>query len=306
MALFDPFVIMASSRNGATMRPYPVNRVVPRSSLAKPSRDRRDAFSKLMKKRLQTQQKRRLTNGKSLASPSNESDNSTTEDTTPARSLARMDSPIIDFDGLSRPSVGTRERREESPEQATARLDRLKGAVRTILECVGEDPNREGLLATPERYAKAMMDFTKGYENNLLDIVNGAIFNERHNEMVIVKDIEICSLCEHHLVPFMGKIHVGYIPNNSVIGLSKLARIAEMFARRLQVQERLTKSVANAIFKVLQPQGVAVVMESNHLCMSMRGVQKPGSTTITSCMLGCFERRSKTRNEFLSLINVNR
>jgi GTP cyclohydrolase IA len=245
-------------------------------------------------------------NRKRLSSPVTNGDNSATEDTASAGSLPMVDSPVIDFDGLSRPSVGTRHRREESPEQAVARLERLKDAVRTILECVGEDPNREGLLATPGRYAKAMMDLTKGYEQSLQDLVNGAIFNENHNEMVIVKDIELYSLCEHHLVPFTGKIHIGYIPNNAVIGLSKLARIAEMFARRLQVQERLTKSVANAVFKVLQPQGVAVVMESKHLCMAMRGIQKSGSTTVTSCMLGSFERRSKTRNEFLSLINVNR
>ncbi|KHN97535.1 GTP cyclohydrolase 1 [Metarhizium album ARSEF 1941] len=162
-----------------------------------------------------------------------------------------------------------------------------------------------GLLATPERYAKAMLEFTRGYEQNVLDIVNGAIFQEGHSEMVIVKDVDIYSVCEHHLVPFTGKMHIGYIPNNAVIGISKLPRIAEMFARRLQIQERLTKEVANAIFEVLRPQGVAVVVESSHLCMVMRGVQKTSSTTVTSCMLGCFERRDKTRNEFLSLINVN-
>lgn len=182
----------------------------------------------------------------------------------------------------------------------------MKGAVKTLLECIGEDPNREGVLATPERYAKAMLFFTRGYQENIRDIVNGAIFQEGHNEMVIVKDIDVFSVCEHHLVPFTGKMHIGYIPNNAVIGISKLPRIAEMFARRLQIQERLTREVANAIFEVLQPQGVAVVMESSHLCMVMRGVQKTTSTTITSCVLGCFERREKTRNEFLSLIGVNR
>lgn len=218
----------------------------------------------------------------------------------------RSPSPVIDFDGLSRPSRGTRERLEENPEQAAERLEKLRGAVRTILECVGEDPDREGVLNTPTRYAKAMLFFTKGYQQNVKDIVNGAIFHEGHNEMVIVKDIEIFSLCEHHLVPFTGKMHIGYIPRDNVIGISKLPRIAEMFSRRLQVQERLTREVANAIMEILQPQGVAVVMESRHLCMAMRGVQKTSSTTITSCVLGCFERKEKTRNEFLSLVGVNR
>ncbi|RYP66856.1 hypothetical protein DL771_007578 [Monosporascus sp. 5C6A] len=216
----------------------------------------------------------------------------------------RSPSPVIDFDGLSRPSRGTRERLEESTEQAAMRLEKMRGAVRTILECVGEDPDREGILDTPERYAKAMLFFTKGYQQNVRDIVNDAIFHEGHNEMVIVKDIEIFSLCEHHLIPFTGKMHIGYIPNNNVIGISKLPRIAEMFARRLQVQERLTKEVANAIMEVLKPQGVAVVMESSHLCTVMRGVQKTTASTVTSCVLGCFERKEKTRIEFLSLLGL--
>ncbi|KAK8041447.1 GTP cyclohydrolase I [Apiospora phragmitis] len=213
----------------------------------------------------------------------------------------RSPTPVIDFDGLSRPTVGTRQRLEESEEDAAKRLERMRGAVRTILECVGEDPDREGVLATPKRYAEALLE-------NIKDIVNNAIFHEGHNEMVIVKDIEIFSMCEHHMVPFTGKLqmHIGYIPNNNVIGISKLPRIAEMFSRRLQVQERLTREVANAIMEVLQPQGVGVVMESSHLCMVMRGVQKTTASTITSCVLGCFENREKTRNEFLSLINLNR
>ncbi|KAH6893051.1 GTP cyclohydrolase I [Thelonectria olida] len=182
----------------------------------------------------------------------------------------------------------------------------MSGAVRTLLECVGEDPDREGLLATPSRYAKALLFLTKGYQVNVEDIINDALFSEGHNEMVIVKDIEINSLCEHHLVPFTGKMHIGYIPSDTVIGLSKLPRIAEMYARRLQIQERLTKEVAHAIMEIVKPQGVAVVMESSHLCMVMRGVEKTGTTTITSCVLGCFERKSKTRNEFLSLVGVNR
>lgn len=196
--------------------------------------------------------------------------------------------------------------------------------MRTILECIGEDPSREGLLGTPERYAKAMLFFTKGYQENVRDIVNDAIFHEGHNELVIVKDIEVFSLCEHHMVPFTGKVccsrpdatqdaadlmnqmHIGYIPDRDVIGISKLPRIADMFSRRLQIQERLTKDVANAIMDILKPQGVAVVMESSHLCMVMRGVEKTSASTITSCVLGCIEKREKTRNEFFSLVGLNR
>lgn len=179
-------------------------------------------------------------------------------------------------------------------------------AVRSILECVGEDPNRPGLLDTPKRYAKAMMFFTSGYHQDVRDVVNNAIFNENHNEIVIVRDIEISSMCEHHMVPFMGKMHIGYLPQHSVIGISKLPRIAEIFSRRLQIQERLTKEVASAIMNVLQPQGVAVVMESSHLCMVMRGVEKSTAITITSCMLGCFEENEKMRTEFLGHINFNK
>ncbi|KAL2436991.1 GTP cyclohydrolase 1 [Exophiala dermatitidis] len=227
---------------------------------------------------------------------------------TPPASVSRPASPYtlnppIDFDGLSWPCIGTRERREQTPEQAQARLDKLAGAVRTIFECIGEDPEREGLRETPERYAKALMYFTKGYEENVRDMVNGAVFHEDHDELVIVKDIEVFSLCEHHMVPFIGKMHIGYIPNRRVLGLSKLARLAEMFSRRLQVQERLTKQVALAIAEVLKPQGVAVVMESSHLCMVMRGVQKTASSTTTSCMLGAMRTSAKTREEFLSLLN---
>lgn len=223
-----------------------------------------------------------------------------------ATSTTRSSSPVIDFDGLSRPSIGTRNRLDENDDDRAKRIEKIRGAVRTILECVGEDPDRSGLVGTPDRYARALLDFTQGYQQNVRNIVNNAIFHEGHNEMVIVKDIEVFSLCEHHMVPFTGKMHIGYIPFHSVIGISKLPRIAEMFSRRLQIQERLTKEVANTIMEVLQPQGVAVVMESSHLCMVMRGVQKTSATTITSCVLGCFESKEKTRNEFLNLVGVNR
>ncbi|KAI1115816.1 GTP cyclohydrolase I [Nemania sp. NC0429] len=248
--------------------------------------------------------KRRNSLSKAARDPRDEPEGKRRKTSKREETETRSPSPVIDFDGLSRPSLGTRERLEESTEQAAARFEKLRGAVRTILECVGEDPDREGILDTPSRYAKAMLYFTKGYQLNVKDIVNNAIFHEGHNEMVIVKDIEIFSLCEHHLVPFTGKMHIGYIPRNNVIGISKLPRIAEMFSRRLQVQERLTREVANAIMEVLKPQGVAVVMESSHLCMVMRGVQKTTANTITSCVLGCFERKEKTRNEFLSLVGL--
>ena len=210
--------------------------------------------------------------------------------------------PPVDYDGLSWPSIGARERLESSPEEKAAREQRIAAAVRTLLFELGEDPDRDGLLETPERYARAMLFFTKGYEDNIKDVIKRAVFEEDHDEMVIVKDIDVFSMCEHHLVPFHGKIHIGYLPNSKVIGLSKLARLAEMFSRRLQVQERLTKQVAMALWEILQPQGVAVVMEARHMCMVMRGVQKPGASTTTSCMLGRFREVHKTREEFLTLL----
>ncbi|CAO1617016.1 unnamed protein product [Parajaminaea phylloscopi] len=210
--------------------------------------------------------------------------------------------PVMDQHGLGWPAKKTLDRLQYTPEQAAANQARLAGAVRTVLECLGEDPDREGLKATPERYAKALLWMTRGYEERLSDVIANAIFDEEHDEMVIVRDIEIASLCEHHMVPFKGKIHIGYIPNRLVIGLSKLARIAETFARRLQVQERLTKQVALALDEAIRPRGVAVVVECEHMCMVMRGVQKVGSSTVTSCMLGVFRNRQKTRQEFLDLI----
>ncbi|KAI9092869.1 hypothetical protein DFS34DRAFT_583677 [Phlyctochytrium arcticum] len=217
---------------------------------------------------------------------------------------ARSPSPFrvaeqIDKEGLLWPSIGTKARKNETEAEREQRLKRMSDAIRTVIECVGEDSNREGILKTPMRYAQAMLFFTKGYEQNMLDIINSAVFEEDHEEMVIVKNIDIFSLCEHHMVPFVGKVSIGYIPNKRVLGLSKLARIAEMFSRRLQVQERLTKQIATSLQDILKPQGVAVTMEASHMCMVMRGVQKPGSSTVTSCMLGVFREDPKTREEFL-------
>ncbi|XP_068728604.1 GTP cyclohydrolase 1-like [Montipora capricornis] len=180
--------------------------------------------------------------------------------------------------------------------------NQLKDAFEKVLENIGEDKTRQGLLRTPSRAAKAMLFFTKGYEETLSDILNDAIFDEDHDELVIVKDIEMFSLCEHHLVPFMGKVHIGYIPDKKVVGLSKIARIVEMFSRRLQVQERLTKQIAVALCEAISPTGVAVVIEATHMCMVMRGVQKTGSKTVTSCMLGVLREDPRSRDEFLSLI----
>jgi GTP cyclohydrolase I len=185
---------------------------------------------------------------------------------------------------------------------------RTEGAIASTIERLlaelGEDPAREGLARTPARYEAALRFLTSGYHMDLKRIVNHALFKVKYDEMVIVKDIEFFSLCEHHLLPFFGKIHVAYLPKEKVIGLSKIPRIVDMFARRLQVQERLTQQVAEAIQQVLEPKGVGVICEARHFCMMMRGVEKQHSGTVTSAMLGGFRDRQETRNEFLSLVGA--
>ncbi|OED38876.1 GTP cyclohydrolase I FolE [Chromatiales bacterium (ex Bugula neritina AB1)] len=171
-----------------------------------------------------------------------------------------------------------------------------------IIEQIGENPDREGLVKTPERAARAMTFLTQGYSQTLEEILNNAVFESDSDEMVIVKNIELYSMCEHHMLPFIGKCHVAYLPSGKVIGLSKVARIVDMYARRLQIQENLTKQIADAVQSVTNGQGVGVVVESKHLCMMMRGVEKQNSTMTTSVMLGRFKKNSNTRNEFLSLI----
>ena len=180
----------------------------------------------------------------------------------------------------------------------------LAELTREMLLRLGEDPQREGLLRTPERMAQALEFLTKGYQENPEDILKGALFTEEYDEMVIVKDVEMFSLCEHHLLPFFGKVHVAYIPNGKVIGLSKIPRLIDVFARRLQVQERLTMQIAECIQQAIAPEGVGVVVEARHLCMMMRGVEKQHSAAVTSSMLGAFRNEENTRQEFLSLIRA--
>jgi GTP cyclohydrolase I len=181
-------------------------------------------------------------------------------------------------------------------------LETLEEAYHSVLEAIGEDPNRQGLVRTPIRAARALEFLTNGYRQNLDDIVNDAVFDSAASEIILVKDIELYSLCEHHLLPFIGRAHVAYIPNGKVIGLSKVARIVDVFARRLQIQENLTTQIAESLMKCLEPSGVAVVVEAKHLCMMMRGVEKQNSVMKTSCLLGTFKEDARTRSEFLSLL----
>jgi GTP cyclohydrolase I len=188
------------------------------------------------------------------------------------------------------------ERKIEAKEESIADL------MRKMIALVGEDPDREGLRKTPERFEKALKFLTSGYHQNIDHVLNGATFSVSYDEMVIVKDIEFFSLCEHHLLPFFGKAHVAYLPNKRVIGLSKVARLVNMYARRLQIQERLTKQIADAIAEKISPEGVGVIIEARHLCMQMRGVEKQHGQAVTSAMLGSFRHNKQTRDEFLSLV----
>ena len=183
------------------------------------------------------------------------------------------------------------------------RIEKLAYHYREILSLLGEDPEREGLIKTPERVAKAMSFVTKGYAQDPVEIINSATFKEDYKHMVLVKDIELFSMCEHHMMPFVGKAHVAYIPNGRITGLSKIARVVECYARRLQVQERLTVQIRDCIQKALNPIGVAVVIEASHMCMQMRGVEKLGSATTTSAFTGVFLKDTRTREEFMTLIS---
>jgi len=187
-----------------------------------------------------------------------------------------------------------------------SKKDKTSELIRELLVEVGENPTREGLLQTPSRVSEALRYFTRGYDVDVDEVIRGAIFNEEQGEMVVLKDIDFYSLCEHHLVPFFGKCHIAYLPKDHIIGLSKLARVVEVFARRLQVQERMTRQIAQAIERNLEPLGVAVIVEAQHLCMMMRGVEKQNTVATTSTMLGAFKENAPTRMEFLSLVNSRR
>jgi GTP cyclohydrolase I len=192
------------------------------------------------------------------------------------------------------------ETKSEQPKESIADL------MRKVIAILGEDPEREGLRKTPERFEKAMKFLTSGYHQNLDNVLNGATFSVHYDEMVVVKDIEFFSLCEHHLLPFFGKAHVAYLPSKRVLGLSKIARLVNMYARRLQIQERMTSQIAEAISEKISPEGVGVIIEARHLCMQMRGVEKQHGQAVTSAMLGSFRHNKQTRDEFLSLVRNRR
>jgi GTP cyclohydrolase I len=192
--------------------------------------------------------------------------------------------------------------RSSRAKPAAAGGDPLETVVERILEEIGEDSSREGLLNTPRRVAKSLRYLTRGYQQDPDKVLNGALFSVGYDEMVIVRDIEVFSLCEHHLLPFFGRCHAAYLPNRRVVGLSKIPRLVDVFARRLQVQERLTTQIAETIMQKVRPRGVGVIIEARHLCMIMRGVEKQNSVAVTSAMLGCFRHNAQTRNEFLNLV----
>ena len=178
----------------------------------------------------------------------------------------------------------------------------IEAAVRQILTEIGEDPEREGLVKTPDRVARALRFLTTGYDEDPKSVINGALFTEDYQEMIVLKDLDYFSLCEHHMLPFFGKAHIAYLPSKKIVGISKLARLVEVYARRLQVQERLTTQIANTLMEELDPQGVGVVLQAEHLCMRMRGVEKQNSVVVTSAMLGVFRTHQETRQEFMSLV----
>jgi GTP cyclohydrolase I len=209
---------------------------------------------------------------------------------------------MSDSDQLVDASLQTRADREEARVSGERNLQTMSGHVKGLLECVGEDPSREGLLLTPMRVAKSLSFLTDGYTQDAAALLQGAMFQSDTDEMVVVKDIELYSMCEHHMLPFFGRAHVAYLPSKRIVGLSKLARVVDVYAKRLQVQERLTTQIADAIHQALQPRGVGVVIEAQHLCMMMRGVTKQNSSTVTSCMLGGFRSVPKTRTEFLQFV----
>lgn len=221
----------------------------------------------------------------------------------PGKNLSRVASvPYLDRLDCGQGDTGNGQRTVTAKSSLYNR--EMQALIRQLLAELGEDPSREGLVNTPKRVEKALKFLTSGYEANIDEVLNGALFTVDYNEMVIVKDVDFYSLCEHHLLPFFGKCHVAYIPTTKVIGLSKIPRLVDVFSRRLQVQERLTNQIANTIRDTIQPMGVAVVMEATHLCMSMRGVEKQNSFAVTSAMLGTFRSDPRTRSEFLELIKL--